>query len=652
MCILNNIENRFRKVTGYGDLSQYPMERSGGFATDKDKSRDFAEVFTPPHIVDKMLESIPSLDSSSKTLDLCSGHGQFTIRLLRKFYKQDKKFDVLKYLKTKHFFAELQLESCYKLLWTFGTGINLAIGDALKLGRLPHKWQGVWLYVEKADIWVNITHTVKKALGSTVDTNIKGGYELFPYDADEEKSFVTLIEGLGTWLNHIAKEPKMELNKLVEIPAGRELLKNMVREVATDVEDNWQTVKTPEWVAKEMVRCIPDLKTRSKFLVLFNVELLEALVKEGVPVSKITFGSDSALEEAMVQGIYKRLKTIPLGHCLEDMKKALEGHAGQYDVVLSNPPYQIMDGGFKASAKPIYHEIVMYTIDELKPQFVCMITPSRWMVGGKGLDAYRARMLHDKHIRLIVDFPGNAEVFEGVSISGGVSYFLWDSSPNPSGLCTFVGTNQSDRDIGEFDVLVRHNTSVQILKKVIAKHAGKSFCDQVVLPSKPFGMRTFFKDWVPENTIGAVPVYTCLKGDIKYTQSQNIMDTHGVLGKWKALTSRANGAGQECNEAGAKSVLADVIVTKPAEACTETLIVAGAFNTKKETANYAGYMKTRFYRFMLSLRVIAQDINKEKFAWVPDLGNYTNPVTDEDLYEHFGLTQKEQEHINSTIKEI
>ena len=444
----------------------------------------------------------------------------------------------------------------------------------------------------------------------------------------------------------------MELNKLVEIPAGRELLKNMVREVATDVEDNWQTVKTPEWVAKEMVRCIPDLKTRSKFLVLFNVELLEALVKEGVPVSKITFGSDSALEEAMVQGIYKRLKTIPLGHCLEDMKKALEGHAGQYDVILSNPPYQIMDGGFKASAKPIYHEIVMYTIDELKPQFVCMITPSRWMVGGKGLDAYRARMLHDKHIRLIVDFPGNAEVFEGVSISGGVSYFLWDSSPNPSGLCTFVGTNQSDRDIGEFDVLVRHNTSVQILKKVIAKHAGKPFCDQVVLPSKPFGMRTFFKDWVPENTIGAVPIYTCLKGDIKYTQSQNIMDTHGVLGKWKALTSRANGAGQECNEAGAKSVLADVIVTKPAEACTETLIVAGAFNTKKETANYAGYMKTRFYRFMLSLRVIAQDINKEKFAWVPDLGNYTNPVTDEDLYEHFGLTQKEQEHINSTIKEI
>jgi hypothetical protein len=70
MCILDNIENRFRKVTGYGDLSQYPMERSGGFATDKDKSRDFAEVFTPPHIVDKMLESIPSLDSSSKTLDL------------------------------------------------------------------------------------------------------------------------------------------------------------------------------------------------------------------------------------------------------------------------------------------------------------------------------------------------------------------------------------------------------------------------------------------------------------------------------------------------------------------------------------------------------------------------------------------------------
>jgi site-specific DNA-methyltransferase (adenine-specific) len=130
------------------------------------------------------------------------------------------------------------------------------------------------------------------------------------------------------------------------------------------------------------------------------------------------------------------------------------------------------------------------------------------------------------------------------------------------------------------------------------------------------------------------------------------VDLHGVLGKWKTLTSSANGAGQECDDTGAKSVLANVIITKPAEACTETLIVTGAFNTKKEASNYSEYMKTRFYRFMLSLRTITQHITVEKFAWVPDLGSYTNPVTDEDLFAHFNLTKKEIEHITTTIKEI
>jgi hypothetical protein len=646
MCNLEDIEARFCVVTGYrGDLSQYPLEKSSGFATDKDKSRDFAEVFTPPHIVDKMLDAVPNLKGSN--LDLCAGHGQFTIRLLRKL-SQVKGFDAGKYLKAKNFFAELQLESCYKLLWVFGTGINLAIGNALELKKLPRNWKGIWLYVEKAGIWVDITAIVK----AEVQVSLNADIGMFPYEEAEEKSFVTMVEGLGEWLNRKAKESKMEIEaeiaRLINLPTGWPVVKEWVRRVSTDVEDNWQDVNTPEDIARDMVRCIPDPKNRSRFLVLFNIEILEALVKEGVPVKKITFGSDSALEQAMAEAKYKGLKTVPIGKTFEEMKKALENHVGQYEVVLSNPPYQIMDGGFKASARPIYHEIVMYVIDHLKPQYVCMITPSRWMAGGKGLNDYRVRMLADKHLRLIADFPGNADVFETVCISGGVSYFLWDSNYN--GLCTF---NDVARDIGEFgDVVVRDNTSVQVLRKVLAKHTGKPFCNQVVLPSKPFGLRTFFNDYVPEGTPGVVQVYTNLKGDIRCTLSQNIVDTHGVLGKWKALTSSANGAGQECDASGAKSVLANVIITKPAEACTETLIVAGAFNTKKEATNYSGYMKTKFYRYMLSLRMITQHITQEKFAWVPDLGSYANSVTDEDLYAYFNLTRNEINHINSTIKEI
>jgi hypothetical protein len=631
MCNLDKIEARFSKITNHkGDLSKYPMPKSNGFSTDKDKSREFAEVFTPLHIVDKMLDSIPNLNKSSKNLDLCAGHGQFTIRMIRKF-SQDKNFDLSKYLKNNHFFAELQLESCFKLLWIFGTGINLAIGDALQLKTLPHNWKGIWLYVEKLEIWVNITNIVKTKLKKTINANNANPDKI-------EKKFVEMINNLKIWINNIVKEPKMEFNKLMKIPAGKELMENWVRTAATDVGDNWQDVKTPKWIAKEMIRCIPDLKNRTRFLVLFNVEILNALVEENVPISEIMFASDSALEEKMVKKFNKELKTIFVGHSFDEMKKALEGHEGQYDVVVSNPPYQVMDEGFGASARPIYHEIVMYVIDYLKPQYVCMITPSRWMAGGKGLDDYRTRMLNDKHIRLIVDYPGSSEVFENNNIKGGVSYFSWDINYN--GPCEFNGIS---RDIGEFDVLVRDNTSVQILKKVLATE-GK-FCNQKVLSRKPFSLATNFDNWVPEGTHGSVKCYT---KNLNIYFTTDFQDNNKIISKWKVCTSRAINP----NSAGCFEVYNQLFLIEPMSICNETYIVTGTFSTKKEADNYMEYMKTKFYRFMLSLRVISQDINKEKFGWVPDFGDYTNSYTDEDLFAHYNLTKKEIEHIQSTIKEI
>jgi hypothetical protein len=633
MDILDRIESRFCRVTGYkGKLSLYPLHKSGGFATDKNKSRDFAEVFTPPHIVDNMLESIPNLNSSSKNLDLCAGHGQFTIRMLRKFSKE-KDFNIAKYLRTKNFFAELQLESCYKLLWIFGTGINLAIGDALQLKCLPYNWKGIWLYVDKAGVWVNITQIVK--------------FEIkFP---NFENNFVSMVEFLKNKLNNIVKDPNMELEKLANIPAGRELLKDWVREVAKDVEDNWQNVRTPEDIAQDMVRCIPNLKTLSRFLVLFNIELLDALIKEGVHISKITYASDSLLEQAMAEGLYKRLKTIPIGRTFDEMKKALESKTGQYDVVLSNPPYQIMDGGggLGTSASPIYHEIVMYTIDQLKPQYVCIITPSRWMAGGRGLDNYRARMLNDKHIRLIQDFPnatGENAVFDA-NIPGGVSYFLWERDRDPKEvLCSFNGI---DRDISEFDVLVRNNTSAQILKRVLAKHNGKTFCDKVVLSSRPFGMRTFFSDWVPDGTPGAMRCYT-RRRIIKYVAETSIAKNPCL--KWRIFGAVAPGHNGEIfsnekDNLGYRNVFLDSDTV-----CTETYLILGSFGTKKEAENYYIYTQTKFFQFMLSLRVISHIITRKCFSWVPDLGGYANPVTDKDLYAHFNLTKNEIKHIESTIK--
>lgn len=90
----------------------------------------------------------------------------------------------------------------------------------------------------------------------------------------------------------------------------------------------------------------------------------------------------------------------------------------QFDVIISNPPYQMAGGAGGSSDSSIYHLFVEQAM-KLEPRYLSMVTPARWLAGGRGLDEFRARMLNEGHLRNLTDFPDSSEAFPGVQIKGG-----------------------------------------------------------------------------------------------------------------------------------------------------------------------------------------------------------------------------------------
>ncbi len=316
----------------------------------------------------------------------------------------------------------------------------------------------------------------------------------------------------------------------------------------------------------------------------------------------------------------------------------------KFDVIISNPPYQLSDAGYGRSATPIYQKFVQQA-KKLNPRYLTMIIPSRWFAGGKGLDKFREEMLKDDRIRILVDYEDATEVFPGVDIAGGVCYFLWERDSH--GICEITNVHQGEktvsvRSLDEFPTLIRHGQALSIIRKVLAKKERRM--SEQVSSRKPFGLPTNARP-----TKSGDLLLRWQNGEGPYPREEITVGVD-IIEKWKVVTAyvgydHAGNPGKD----GKRRVFAKIDILPPNTICTETYLVIGAYDEEQQAKNLVSYMKTRFFRFLVAQFMYSHHLTKEAYSFVPIL-NMNETWTDKKLYKRYGLTPEEIQFIESKIR--
>ena len=451
---------------------------------------------------------------------------------------------------------------------------------------------------------------------------------------------------------------------------------------------------------KGLEEIIPDLQERIDHIFhkqLFGyaiTELTSYLSRRSVYCSKTANGSYSITRFEGMQGniLYKRIEhtwinkkcslcgasrntndrgTEAETHAYEFIhlseKKLMELKNMKFDLIISNPPYQLNDGGAQASAIPIYQKFIEQA-KKLNPRFITMIIPSRWMTGGKGLDKFRDEMIHDKHIIKLYDFLNSKEIFNGVDIKGGVCYFLRDNKIETKCEIHTIDTEGekiSIRFLAEenTDIFIRNNILLQIKQKI---DQCPKFFNSVVSARKPYGLEAEtminpskfglpqFSDIPIENGFRILGLGQKQKRMWKYIPNNYpIPKQNESLHAYKVFIAEAYG----CGAIG--EVPSTPVLSTPGELCTETFLQIGPFKSKIEAQNVIRYIRTKFFRCLVGIQKQTQHTTSKVYRFVPmqdftdssDI-DWSKPITeiDQQLYRKYKLTEEEISFIETMIK--
>lgn len=131
--------------------------------------------------------------------------------------------------------------------------------------------------------------------------------------------------------------------------------------------------------------------------------------------------------------------------------------------------------------------------------------------------------------------------------------------------------------------------------------------------------------------------------------------TDKQIEQYKIITPKADGNGTFGDK------LTNPEILKPMTGFTHTFLGVASFEREQEALSALKYIKTKFARTLLSVLKITQDLNADKWKYVP-LQDFTDKSDidwsvsisniDKQLYKKYGLSEEEIAFIENNVKEM
>lgn len=354
-----------------------------------------------------------------------------------------------------------------------------------------------------------------------------------------------------------------------------------------------------------------------------------------------------------------------------------EGDIMKFNAIVGNPPYQEIlgnKGGNSSKAKAIYDNFLDSALG-IDPDYVSMIMPSRWMNKSvEGIsDSWVDEKLACNKFMVMHDYLSAAECFPNVEIKGGICYYLM--SNKYSGKCKYyLHDLKNDGNSFRYEflnhdnigIVIRDSMANEVIKKIY-EYDHKQYWN-ISSFSNLVGPKDFFTNkqkltssWTGyvdnKDEIHSIKYYYNKSGKC-YQAYINIDDipknTQAIL-KNKVYIPAAGGSGND------KHVLGKPFYGESGSVCSQTYLVIGYDHelSEEECNNIIKYIKTQFFRYLVSIKKKTQNGPKMVYQFVP-MQNFSNKsdinwkesieCINNQLFRKYKLNEDEIKYINDNIE--